>query len=154
MEFTMSELDFIVRELKERVTHHRMHYYGIYNQDQEDKINTLEKFIKAIREYGYNLIKKALPTQFPDEANELDRLLKAVKSNLESDLENDIYSRFEIHINNEVITLSLGAPQAEGLYRLIEHIADENFYLVDYNNHEVKGWYEFPVNGAATASNS
>lgn len=150
MEFSINELDFIIKEVNERIKHHRMHYYSIYNQEQEDKIAILEKFKSAIRTYGCKLIQDSLPKQFPDEAAELDRLLKALHTRAIADCNEGTDSSFEIHINNEVITLTLGGPQIEGLCKLINHIADENFYLVDYKNNEVKGWYEFPVNGAAT----
>lgn len=143
--FSMHELDFIIRELSERIKHHRMHTYKIYDQDQEDKVSIIEKFQKAIRTYGYGIIMSSLPKQFPNEAHELDRLLKAICKRAEEDCENDELSHFEIHIGKEVITLTFGGPQIEGLLKLIEHIADENFYLVDYNNNVVKGWYEVPI---------
>ncbi len=141
MDFTIPEIDFIVKELNERIKHHRQHYYKIYDQDQEDKIAIIEKFQKALRAYGYNMIRRSICNQMPDEAHELDRLLKAICSQHEDEL-----GSFEIHINKEVITLTLGGPQMEGLFRLIEQIADENFYLVDYNNHEVKGWRTISTN--------
>jgi len=143
---TIPEIDFIVKELSERIKHHRMHTYKIYNQDQEDKIAIIEKFQKALRTYGYEVIRRKMSTQLPDEANELDRLMKAVYNQAEDACEKDELSSFEIHINKEVITLTLGGPQIEGLFRLIEQIADENFYLVDYNNHEVKGWRTITTN--------
>ena len=140
MKFTIHELDFIVKELNERIQHHRRHYYSIYSQDHEDKIAILEKFKKAIRIHGYEMIKSSLPKQFPGEAKELERLLKAMHEQSLDDCAQGIDSSFEIHIGGEIVTLTLGGPQIEGLLKLIEHIADENFYLVDYNNMEVKGW--------------
>lgn len=146
MDFTIHELDFIVKELNERVKHHRSNTYEIYNQDQEDKIAILEKLKVGIRKYGYDMIKSKMPKQVPDEAEELNRLLKAIHTRATTDCNEGIDSSFEIHINNEVITLTLGGPQIEGLCKLINQIADENFYLVDYKNVEVKGWREISLN--------
>ena len=51
------------------------------------------------------------------------------------------YSHFTICINGKHIEFSLGGPQAEALFRFIQHIADENAYEVDFDKQTVDGWY-------------
>lgn len=80
-----------------------------------------------------------------NEANELTRLMKAITK--QANLDNDAYEQnptgdFDVSdviiiIGDEAIRICLGGPQMAGLHKLIEHIAEENFYNVDYVKDEV-----------------
>ena len=80
-----------------------------------------------------------------NEAKELTRLMKAITK--QANLDNEAYEQNQtgdfdvsdiiIIIGDEAIRLCLGCPQMTGLHKLIEHIADENFYNVDYVKDEV-----------------
>jgi len=80
-----------------------------------------------------------------NEAKELSRLMKAVTKQLNEDndrYEADMSGDFNISeaiivIGDEAIRLSLGGPQVAGIHAMIQHIADENMYTVDYVNDTV-----------------
>ncbi|HZK25112.1 MAG TPA: hypothetical protein VFC74_06960 [Oscillospiraceae bacterium] len=80
-----------------------------------------------------------------NEANELSRLMKAMTKQMQSD--NDRYeenpdadfniSNITITVGDETIRLVLGGPQAAGIHSMIQHIASENMYCVDFDRDEV-----------------
>ena len=79
------------------------------------------------------------------EATELQKLLRAASTALNelADREEiaglDVEANFTITINDQTCTFVLGAPQVEGLYAFINHIADENWHIVDFENKTVTG---------------
>ena len=68
-----------------------------------------------------------------NEAGQLMKLLKALKK-INDDADSYLDSYFNIEIAGEVIKLVCGGPQLEGLYCLVDQIAAENLYDVDYKN--------------------
>lgn len=78
-------------------------------------------------------------TVYTPEHERLDKLLKAMYRQLEEDLKEDVNSDFMIVIGDTVVYLTLGGPQVEGLLAMINHIADENWHVVDVKNRTVTG---------------
>ena len=74
-----------------------------------------------------------------NEAKQLERLLKAFANQMEFDIKNDTDSMARICIGSKHISILIGAPQFEGICKMVEHIASENFYKVDFKNLTVKG---------------
>ena len=69
-----------------------------------------------------------------NEPCELSRLLKAIQQQLDSD---DLDTYYKIILGDTTVTLVCGGPQLEGLYCLVDQIAAENLYTVDYENNLV-----------------
>lgn len=68
----------------------------------------------------------------------LQQLLQSVHTAMTN--QNDAYDAGEEYLDEFTITVAgvqtafiMGGPQAEALYRFIEHIAAENLYIVDYD---------------------
>jgi len=76
-----------------------------------------------------------------NEAKHLERLLKAFDKQMADDIANDTLSYITIRVGNRHVKILAGAPQFEGICRMVEHIASENFYEVDFNNLTVKSCY-------------
>lgn len=76
--------------------------------------------------------------QINNEPYQLSKLLKAIKHQSELDIVNKTDSCYQIFIGGELIHLVCGGPQLEGLYCLVDQIAVENLYTVDYENCTVK----------------
>lgn len=81
-----------------------------------------------------------------NEAKELTKLMQAITKQLNEDNErfeqNPDDASYEIShativIGDTVCSILLGGPQTAGLHAMIQHIADENFYVVDYVNDTV-----------------
>lgn len=81
-----------------------------------------------------------------NEAKELTKLMQAITKQLNEDNErfeqNPDDASYEIShativIGDTVCSILLGGPQTTGLHAMIQHIADENFYVVDYVNDTV-----------------
>lgn len=80
-----------------------------------------------------------------NEAKELSRLMKALSKQMQ--LDNDKFeanpdadfdiSDITIIVGDETIKLVLGGPQVAGLHLMIQQIASENGYDVDFENDEV-----------------
>lgn len=69
-----------------------------------------------------------------DETHQLSTLLVAINQQMEKD---DPDACYKIIINDTTVTLVCGGPQLEGLYCLVDQIAAENLYAVDYKNNLV-----------------
>lgn len=67
------------------------------------------------------------------EQEQLSKLLK-ILSKVDSNSDEYLDSYYKIEIAGEAIELYCGGPQLEGLYKLIEHIAAENLYDINYEN--------------------
>ena len=76
--------------------------------------------------------------QLKNEPYQLSKLLKAIKVQAEADIVNKTDSYYQIFIGGELIHLACGGPQLEGLYCLVDQIAAENLYTVDYKNCTIK----------------
>ena len=68
------------------------------------------------------------------EIHQLSTLLVAIKQQLEKA---DPEAHYEITIGDTIVSLACGGPQLEGLYCLVDQIATENLYTVDYKNNLV-----------------
>ncbi len=68
------------------------------------------------------------------EAEQLTTLLTAFTRLMERDVENDEVSYVRIYVGNNRVKLLAGAPQFEGICKMVEHIAGENLYDVDFKN--------------------
>ena len=75
-------------------------------------------------------------TTIYNETEQLEKLLKAI-SKVNEDADNYLDGYFKIEIAGETIQLAYGGPQLEGLYCLVDQIAAENLYEVDYENNVV-----------------
>lgn len=73
-----------------------------------------------------------------NEAHQLEKLLKTFSRLMNADIANNTISTVTIHIGNRRVELLAGAPQFEGVCKMVEHIASENFYEVDFENLTVK----------------
>lgn len=81
-----------------------------------------------------------------NEAKELSRLMKALSKQMQRD--NDRFeanpdadfdiSNITIIVGDETIKLVLGGPQAAGIYSMIQQIASENGYYIDFESDEVR----------------
>ena len=76
-----------------------------------------------------------------NEAEALQQLLAAVNNALdaqnkrfEQQPDDYIDEEFTITVNGIQTAFILGGPQSQALFEFIQHIADENFYAVDFNN--------------------
>ena len=68
------------------------------------------------------------------EAEQLTTLLNAFARLMERDVENDTISVIRIYVGNKRVKLLAGAPQFEGICKMVESIASENLYDVDFKN--------------------
>ena len=102
------------------------------------------------KEFFENFDKQTSSTYLPNysESAALTDLLKCVNTALdernyrfELDSQNFVDEQFTITVGGRSIAFYLGGPQAEALYRFVEHIAAENLYSVDFENNTVDGWH-------------
>lgn len=89
------------------------------------------------------------------EVNQLTKLMRMINSRLEKD--NRIYeasgelqdSFITMTVDDESIQLRLGGPQVDGINTMIEFIAEENGYAVDYEQQRVYEYvYSTEIEGA------
>lgn len=81
-----------------------------------------------------------------NEAEALDQLIKAAHSlmtkvadSFESADDSAENYEFTITVDGIQTAFYAGGPQIEALYSFIKHIADENFYYVDFDKMSVEG---------------
>jgi uncharacterized membrane protein len=72
-----------------------------------------------------------------NEAAALQQLLQSIDAALEDSNERieqleDYSGQFTININGQSIAFLLGGPQVAALQAFVSHVADENFYDVDF----------------------
>ena len=77
-----------------------------------------------------------------NEAEALQQLLVAVDIAADDFLErcqqhDDWTGQFTINIAGQSVAFHIGGPQIDALYDFVQHIADENFYSVDFENNTV-----------------
>lgn len=78
-----------------------------------------------------------------NESEALQQLLEAADSAIEKqnkafEEDKEYLDEFTITVNGVQTAFYLGGPQLDGLCAFVGHIADENFYEVDFQNNTVK----------------
>lgn len=74
-----------------------------------------------------------------DEEQQLRQLVQNIKDGLQKTIELDkttdgsVFLPIEIIVDGKSTTFILGGPQADGLFKFVEHVADENWYDITIN---------------------